>query len=830
MTTRVIVKNIPSYINEKRLREHFGKCGEVTDCKIMTLKVENENNDLFDDNKKQGKSRGFCFIGFKLSTEAQKCIKSMRNTYLDTNRIAVEMARPIGDNSTRAWSKYSMGSSAHKRENPDAYKEEEEAKRLAKKLKRDEKALEGQKWKKEKEENKLQLDEFLNLGKKKKKEQVMDEGENKKGALGAIASLGEEDTEKKEDESHKDENKKKAFDSGLSDLAYLMGKKDETLETKADDEGPKKKKQKKNKKGEEPEATTSTETPVEIPPAPIIEGQAEVEASGRLYVTNLPYVATEDEVKEFFNQWGPISCVKICNSEDTFKSRGFCYVTYVFPEHALKVLSMVDLPDFQGRLLRSQAAKELPQKEKTEEDEWNEWYQGGSSYKKKKEKQKKEVDAHREQTWNLLYMSSVTANQAMASKLGIDKRELMNKDEGNLAVTQALAETHIIQETKQWLEREGIHIDAFTRKGSNLTTSALPAEKVRRDDTIIVKHLPPEASPDKLREKFGRFGELLRCALAPSKTVAVIQYHSASSAKIAFQKSAFSRFLHVPLYLEWAPEEIFSGTPTPSNSSTAPVTTTETKDTTATVTEEDADAEVVVATIFVKNLSFKTTQERLEREFRAFKGFRKATIMMKKKALASGKTEELSMGYGFLEFQTSEQVKEVIKKKQKSTIDGHAIHLQVSSSGSGQKREVRGGAQERTAKDGKVPTSNKLCVRNLAFEANKKELRALFGTFGTISSLRIPKKPTGGHRGFAFIDFLTKQEALNAYENLQHTHFYGRHLVIEPAEKDAETVEELREKQKLMEAKKGTLSESKKRRRTAELDGGGAGFSSAAGV
>merc|ERR1711915_935196 len=198
-------------------------------------------------------------------------------------------------------------------------------------------------------------------------------------------------------------------------------------------------------------------------------------------------------------------------------------------------------------------------------------------------------------------------------------------------------------------EREGIHIDAFTRKGSNLTTSALPSEKVRRDDTIIVKHLPPDVTSDGLREKFRRFGELLRCALAPSKTVAVIQYHSASSAKIAFGKLAFSRFLHVPLYLEWAPEEIFSGTPTPSSSSTAPVINTETKDTTPSKTEDDQDdTEVAVATIFVKNLSFKTTQDRLEREFKTLPGFRKATIMMKKKANCIWKNRGIIYGLWFL--------------------------------------------------------------------------------------------------------------------------------------------------------------------------------------
>lgn len=46
-----------------------------------------------------------------------------------------------------------------------------------------------------------------------------------------------------------------------------------------------------------------------------------------------------------------------------------------------------------------------------------------------------------------------------------------------------------------------------------------------------------------------------------------------------------------------------------------------------------------------------------------------------------------------------------------------------------------------------------------------------------LKSLRLPKKFDGKHRGFAFVEFLTKQEAQNAFEALQSTHLYGRHMV-----------------------------------------------------
>ena len=59
-------------------------------------------------------------------------------------------------------------------------------------------------------------------------------------------------------------------------------------------------------------------------------------------------------------------------------------------------------------------------------------------------------------------------------------------------------------------------------------------------------------------------------------------------------------------------------------------------------------------------------------------------------------------------------------------------------------------------------TSAKLLVKNLAFQATKHELRELFGQFGGVKRIRLPKKINGGHRGFAFIEFDTAADAVVA--------------------------------------------------------------------
>ena len=77
-------------------------------------------------------------------------------------------------------------------------------------------------------------------------------------------------------------------------------------------------------------------------------------------------------------------------------------------------------------------------------------------------------------------------------------------------------------------------------------------------------------------------------------------------------------------------------------------------------------------------------------------------------------------------------------------------------------------------------------VRNVAFEATRRDIQKLFNPFGVLKSCRLPKKFDGAHRGFAFAELSTKREASAALEALRGTHLYGRRLTVERAAEDAE--------------------------------------------
>ena len=47
---------------------------------------------------------------------------------------------------------------------------------------------------------------------------------------------------------------------------------------------------------------------------------------GKLYVGNLPFQTSEDELKEFFERFGAVASAKIIQDRDTGKSRGFGFI------------------------------------------------------------------------------------------------------------------------------------------------------------------------------------------------------------------------------------------------------------------------------------------------------------------------------------------------------------------------------------------------------------------------------------------------------------------------------------------------------------------------
>ena len=77
----------------------------------------------------------------------------------------------------------------------------------------------------------------------------------------------------------------------------------------------------------------------------------------KIYIGNLPYQATEQDVQTLFAQFGDIENVAIIKDRDTGRPKGFGFVTFVAQNSAQDALKM-DGQDFQGRPLKVSMAKE----------------------------------------------------------------------------------------------------------------------------------------------------------------------------------------------------------------------------------------------------------------------------------------------------------------------------------------------------------------------------------------------------------------------------------------------------------------------------------------
>ncbi|KAJ1649931.1 Multiple RNA-binding domain-containing protein 1 [Dispira simplex] len=874
MSTRIIVKNLPKYLKDDRFREHFSATSEVTDCKLMKTP--------------DGRSRKFGFIGYATEKAAKKAVSHFNNSFIDTSRITVEIAKPFNDPTLpRPWSSYSKGSTAYeRRHNPkgtlegtdagsqfkvtevggqsvteiDDSQDQGDTSLYANTLK-DPKFQEfaqvmmprtkGKTWANDDLPQALQVAKIYDTDAGKARATVKAVPHRKPGGEGMLvtkthitfensddeyedlpattrgdtnsSTATNEDTTLGNDEENSFEKDMSSddivHDSAVSDLDYLKARMGSAQVTELDEETNTVTLETKSKSAVEDDvsedllsnsnSTTVSEasgfpkdgvsTPSAnggIQPSNDLEeyGALNTKASdynpqeiimetGRLFLRNLPYTCTEEDIRKVFEPFGPLSEVHLPLDKETNKPKGFAYVLYLVPEHALVAFQELDAKFFQGRLLHILPAKEKITPKEVLETHAPKLRSGMSVVKLERDAQRKRT-GRQDFNWNSMYMSQDAVLESIAERLNVQKEEILDPSASNAAVRVALAETHIINETKQFLEEHGLVLNAF-------------AKRERSETVILVKNIPYSTLEEELRALFGKHGQLGRVLIPPARTMAVIEFLEAQEARSALRHLAYKKFKDSVIYLEMAPVGVFRTAYDQTVHAQPDKPTPVTADALLPIApsgeageSSPTDDPVMGATLFVKNISFDTTDQSLRRAFEAIPGLRSALIRRRDDPKRPGAT--LSMGFGFVEYDSPEAARKALRALQGVVVDGYSLQLKLSERG--QAAEITNSTSAATRAKPKGKKSAKLIIRNVPFEATKRDIRELFGNYGQIKSLRLPNKFTGGHRGFAFVEFLTAEEATRVMSSLTNTHLYGRHLVIEYAEKDTTNLEELRER------------------------------------
>lgn len=402
------------------------------------------------------------------------------------------------------------------------------------------------------------------------------------------------------------------------------------------------------------------------------------------------------------------------------------------------------------------------------------------NFKDMKLKDMKRTASSAANTWNTLFINANAVSDVIAKSFGKSKEDVLESSSGGAAVRLALGESQIVLEMKSFLESHGVRLEAF--EGD---------PKKRSKTVILVKNIPSGTDVGELQAKFATFGIIERIILPPSGVTCLVKFSDPSEARIAFKKLAYTKFKHVPLFLEWAPKNTFRNDEDHSEPINKSLVTEGQKEKEAEEEEDIQSTPEPNSTLFIKNLNFQTTENSLHKIFNTVGVIHSIQIAKKK----DGDGKFIHLGYGFIQYKLLSAADKALKMLQHKEIDGHKIELKRSDRTINLPTAL---LRKSVNKADEQRNSTKIMVRNIPFQANMAEVRLLFQTFGEIRAIRLPKKNLPGaeqqHRGFGFVDFVNKSDARNAFNALRYsTHLYGRRLVLEWASNE-EDVSEIRKR------------------------------------
>jgi len=76
-----------------------------------------------------------------------------------------------------------------------------------------------------------------------------------------------------------------------------------------------------------------------------------------IYVGNLPWTTTNDELADMFSQYGQVTKAQVITDRETGRSRGFGFVEMTSEEEAQSAIDAMNNRDFNGRPLTVNIAK-----------------------------------------------------------------------------------------------------------------------------------------------------------------------------------------------------------------------------------------------------------------------------------------------------------------------------------------------------------------------------------------------------------------------------------------------------------------------------------------
>jgi cold-inducible RNA-binding protein len=97
-----------------------------------------------------------------------------------------------------------------------------------------------------------------------------------------------------------------------------------------------------------------------------------MECSVNIYIGNVSFDTTEEQLRQAFESYGEVSAVNIISDRDTGRPRGFAFVEMSVRDNAIAAISGLNGREMNGRTLNVGQAKSRPQ---------NGNHSGGNTYR-----------------------------------------------------------------------------------------------------------------------------------------------------------------------------------------------------------------------------------------------------------------------------------------------------------------------------------------------------------------------------------------------------------------------------------------------------------------